>query len=44
LTPNGLDDPFSHWEEAMAQPERYEIPILGSGTGGKLVAWHMAQA
>ena len=28
----------------MAQPERYEILILGSETGGKLVAWHMAQA
>jgi pyruvate/2-oxoglutarate dehydrogenase complex dihydrolipoamide dehydrogenase (E3) component len=28
----------------MAQPERYEILILGSGTGGKLVAWHMAKA
>ena len=27
----------------MAQPERYEILILGSGTGGKLVAWHMAK-
>jgi len=28
----------------MAQPERYEVLILGSGTGGKLAAWHMAQA
>jgi pyruvate/2-oxoglutarate dehydrogenase complex dihydrolipoamide dehydrogenase (E3) component len=28
----------------MAQPERYEVLVLGSGTGGKLVAWHMAQA
>ena len=27
----------------MAQPERYEILILGSGTGGKLVAWYMAK-
>jgi pyruvate/2-oxoglutarate dehydrogenase complex dihydrolipoamide dehydrogenase (E3) component len=26
----------------MAQPERYEILILGSGAGGKLLAWHMA--
>jgi pyruvate/2-oxoglutarate dehydrogenase complex dihydrolipoamide dehydrogenase (E3) component len=31
-------------EEAMAQPEQFEILVLGSGTGGKLVAWHMAQA
>jgi pyruvate/2-oxoglutarate dehydrogenase complex dihydrolipoamide dehydrogenase (E3) component len=28
----------------MPQPERLEILILGSGTGGKLLAWHMAQA
>jgi pyruvate/2-oxoglutarate dehydrogenase complex dihydrolipoamide dehydrogenase (E3) component len=28
----------------MAQPERYKTLILGSGTGGKLVAWHMAKA
>ena len=28
----------------MAQPERYEILVLGSGIGGKLLAWHMAQS
>ena len=28
----------------MSQPERFEVLILGSGTGGKLVAWHMAQS
>jgi pyruvate/2-oxoglutarate dehydrogenase complex dihydrolipoamide dehydrogenase (E3) component len=28
----------------MAQPERFEVLVLGSGTGGKLLAWHMAQA
>ena len=28
----------------MAQPERFESLILGSGTGGKLVAWHMARS
>jgi pyruvate/2-oxoglutarate dehydrogenase complex dihydrolipoamide dehydrogenase (E3) component len=28
----------------MAQPERFEILVLGSGAGGKLVAWHMAHA
>src|SRR5438477_4435725 len=26
----------------MAQPERYEVLVLGSGEGGKLLAWHMA--
>jgi pyruvate/2-oxoglutarate dehydrogenase complex dihydrolipoamide dehydrogenase (E3) component len=28
----------------MSQPERYEILILGSGAGGKLLAWHMARS
>jgi pyruvate/2-oxoglutarate dehydrogenase complex dihydrolipoamide dehydrogenase (E3) component len=28
----------------MPQPERFEVLVLGSGTGGKLVAWHMAQS
>ena len=28
----------------MHQPEQFEVLVLGSGTGGKLVAWHMAQA
>ncbi len=28
----------------MAQAERYEILILGSGAGGKLLAWHMARS
>src|SRR2546427_4217762 len=28
----------------MSQPERFEILILGSGAGGKLLAWHMARA
>ena len=28
----------------MFQPERYEILILGSGAGGKLLAWHMARS
>src|SRR5262245_59935845 len=31
-------------EEAMSQPEQYEVLVLGSGAGGKLIAWHMAQA
>src|SRR5262245_28761806 len=28
----------------MAQPERFEILVLGSGAGGKLLAWHLAQS
>ena len=28
----------------MSQPERFEVLVLGSGTGGKLLAWHMAQS
>jgi pyruvate/2-oxoglutarate dehydrogenase complex dihydrolipoamide dehydrogenase (E3) component len=28
----------------MSQPERFEVLILGSGFGGKLLAWHMARS
>src|ERR1700726_215748 len=28
----------------MSQPEQFEILILGSGEGGKLLAWHMARS
>ena len=28
----------------MSEPERYEILILGSGEGGKNMAWHMARS
>jgi pyruvate/2-oxoglutarate dehydrogenase complex dihydrolipoamide dehydrogenase (E3) component len=28
----------------MPQPERFEVLVLGSGTGGKLIAWHMARS
>jgi pyruvate/2-oxoglutarate dehydrogenase complex dihydrolipoamide dehydrogenase (E3) component len=28
----------------MPQSEQFEILVLGSGTGGKLIAWHMAQS
>jgi pyruvate/2-oxoglutarate dehydrogenase complex dihydrolipoamide dehydrogenase (E3) component len=31
-------------EVGMSQSERFEILILGSGAGGKLLAWHMARA
>src|SRR6202166_5466306 len=28
----------------MPQAEQFEVLVVGSGTGGKLVAWHMAQS
>jgi len=28
----------------MSQGEHYEVLILGSGAGGKLLAWHMARS
>ena len=28
----------------MSQPERFEVLILGSGEGGKKLAWHMARS
>ena len=28
----------------MSQPERYEMLVLGSGAGGKLLAWQMARS
>ena len=28
----------------MSQPDRFEVLVLGSGTGGKLLAWHMGRA
>src|SRR5205085_1805870 len=28
----------------MSQPERYEVLVLGSGAGGKLLAWHLAKS
>jgi pyruvate/2-oxoglutarate dehydrogenase complex dihydrolipoamide dehydrogenase (E3) component len=31
-------------ESAMAEPERLDVLILGSGQGGKLLAWHMARS
>jgi pyruvate/2-oxoglutarate dehydrogenase complex dihydrolipoamide dehydrogenase (E3) component len=26
----------------MAEPEHFDVLIIGSGQGGKLLAWHMA--
>jgi len=31
-------------EKHMFRSERLEILVLGSGVGGKLIAWHMAQS
>jgi pyruvate/2-oxoglutarate dehydrogenase complex dihydrolipoamide dehydrogenase (E3) component len=28
----------------MPQSEQFEVLVLGSGTGGKLISWHMAQS
>jgi pyruvate/2-oxoglutarate dehydrogenase complex dihydrolipoamide dehydrogenase (E3) component len=28
----------------MSQPEAYEDVVLGSGAGGKLLAWHLARS
>ena len=28
----------------MTQPERFEVLVLGSGFGGKLLAWHLARS
>ena len=26
----------------MSQSEQFDVLVLGSGTGGKLIAWHLA--
>src|SRR5215469_14510809 len=31
-------------EERMSQPERFEVLVIGSGFGGKLLAWHLARS
>jgi pyruvate/2-oxoglutarate dehydrogenase complex dihydrolipoamide dehydrogenase (E3) component len=31
-------------QEDLAEPERFEALVLGSGFGGKLIAWHMAKS
>ena len=28
----------------MSEPQRYEVLVLGSGAGGKLLAWHLARS
>jgi pyruvate/2-oxoglutarate dehydrogenase complex dihydrolipoamide dehydrogenase (E3) component len=39
-----LSTELAHGENQMSQPERFEVLVLGSGTGGKLIAWHLAQS
>jgi pyruvate/2-oxoglutarate dehydrogenase complex dihydrolipoamide dehydrogenase (E3) component len=39
-----LDGHYSDKEKGMSQPEYFDIVILGSGQGGKLLAWHMARS
>jgi pyruvate/2-oxoglutarate dehydrogenase complex dihydrolipoamide dehydrogenase (E3) component len=31
-------------EEIMSQVEQFDVLVLGSGQGGQLIAWHLAQA
>src|SRR5262245_57930087 len=31
-------------QQHMPQSEKFEVLVLGSGIGGKLIAWHMAQS
>src|SRR5712691_6167558 len=38
------DDERSTRRKHMSQPERFDILVLGSGAGGKLLAWHMARS
>jgi pyruvate/2-oxoglutarate dehydrogenase complex dihydrolipoamide dehydrogenase (E3) component len=33
-----------HGETTMSQPEQFEVLVLGSGEGGKYLAWHMAKS
>jgi pyruvate/2-oxoglutarate dehydrogenase complex dihydrolipoamide dehydrogenase (E3) component len=45
--PFGVRDgglPSSGQELTMSQPERVDLLILGSGEGGKFLAWHMAKS
>jgi pyruvate/2-oxoglutarate dehydrogenase complex dihydrolipoamide dehydrogenase (E3) component len=37
-----LADDSTDGEVAMAEPEHFDVLILGSGQGGKLLAWYMA--
>src|SRR5260370_11672990 len=32
------------WRKLVSQAERFEVMILGSGQGGKLLAWNLARS
>src|ERR1700722_3001830 len=34
----------NHMEKVVSQTERYDALFLGTGQGGKLLAWHLAQS
>jgi pyruvate/2-oxoglutarate dehydrogenase complex dihydrolipoamide dehydrogenase (E3) component len=42
--PADFENGAAYKEKRMAQTERYEVLVLGSGAGGKLIAWHAAQS
>src|SRR5271169_1522718 len=33
-----------YWRKPMPQSEQFEVLVLGSGFGGKLLAWHLAKS
>ena len=37
-------NPVAIERKLTSQPERFEVLVLGSGFGGKLLAWHMARS
>src|SRR6516165_4664667 len=39
-----MEAPSWATEVKMPQPERYEMLVLGSGEGGKYLAWHVARS
>jgi pyruvate/2-oxoglutarate dehydrogenase complex dihydrolipoamide dehydrogenase (E3) component len=39
----GTDRPRRNEINATGEPEKYDVLVLGSGTGGKLIAWTMAK-
>jgi pyruvate/2-oxoglutarate dehydrogenase complex dihydrolipoamide dehydrogenase (E3) component len=38
----GTDRPHRNEMNATGEPEKYDVLVLGAGTGGKLIAWTMA--
>ena len=48
MTPAAANLAAAGWatltEVPMSEPERFDVLIVGSGQGGKLLAWHMARS